>query len=393
MKFEVKIVNGAAGVGVLELEAADAPAARAEAGRRGLVVLAVSCRGSFARRQGRGGFVLLVFAEQLQALLAAGLGVVEALQALAENEGDSPGGRVIQRVQARLSEGQTLSQAISEQAEFPGFFVAVVRSSERTGQLAPSLARFVNYQRQVDRLKGQIIGACVYPAIVIAVGLLVTAFLMVYVVPRFSQVFQDTGGQMPFASRLLIIWGTAMRDHAWAMLGGVAAALAAAWAWLRDPERRRRALAPLLSSGTVGERLRLFHLARYYRTLGMLVQGGLPVVEAMGMSEHVLPQALRGPASGARESVTQGQPFSTAMVRSGLSSALAARMVAAGERSGAIGEMLERVADFLDEDNARALNLFTRVFEPLLMICIGGLVGLIVVLMYLPIFQLADSIR
>ncbi len=152
-------------------------------------------------------------------------------------------------------------------------------------------------------------------------------------------------------------------------------------------------MARLWQLPALGARLRLFYLSRLYRSIGMLLRGGMPVGAALGMAGGVLPAGLRAQLQQAGARIGEGQPISQAMAAQGLATPVALRMLRVGERSGRMGDMMERIATFYEDDTARWVERFTGMFEPLLMLAIGLLIGCIVVLMYLPIFDLAGNIQ
>ncbi|HLK70983.1 MAG TPA: type II secretion system F family protein, partial [Steroidobacteraceae bacterium] len=337
---------------------------------------------------------LAVFSQQLVALLNAGLSLVEALEALAQKESGAGTQRILERILLRLYEGQTLATAIAEHpATFPELYVASVRASERSGALREALTRYIAYQQQADALRKTLVNACIYPAVLLVAGLLVTLFLMGYVVPRFSGIYEDVGTELPLASRLLLQWGRLLDEHAWLVAFGGLALLAGSAYALSRPVARAAAGAWISRIPSVGRQLHLYQLARLYRTSGMLIRGGIPAVTALRMSAGVVRAGSRTAYAAATRAVSEGQSLGDAMERHGLTTPVASRMLRVGERSGNMGEMMERIADFCDEELARWVAVATRLIEPVLMIAIGLIIGIIVVLMYFPIFQLAGSIR
>jgi general secretion pathway protein F len=216
---------------------------------------------------------------------------------------------------------------------------------------------------------------------------------MGYVVPRFSSIYEQLGSDLPFASRLLLQWGQMLEAHTMAVIavGGTAAA-ALGYGLSR---RSTRALFGMWFAKVpaIGRQLRLYQLARLYRTVGMLLRSGMPAVTAMTMSSGLLSETLRPAFAKATQSVREGQSIANAMELQGLTTPVAARMLRVGERSGNMGEMTERIAAFYDEEIARWVAIVTRLIEPLFMTLIGLLIGVIVVLMYFPIFQLAGSVQ
>jgi general secretion pathway protein F len=396
MRYRVKAIRSGQGVVSLDLEARDPSEARTQVTGQGYAVLAVHGLPGL-RLPGlsrRAAFPLLLFTQELLALLHSGINLVEALETLAEKESKAETRATLRGLLASLYEGKPLSVSLQEIPEaFPDLYVASVRASERTGDLPEALSRYVAYQSQLDVVRKKIVSASIYPVILIAVGALVTLFLMGYVVPRFSHVYEEMGDDIPFVSRLLMNWGHLIDDRGpqvgIAFLGGLAALV---W-WLFLPGTRARILRALRAIPAVGERVRVYQLTRFYRTLGMLLSGGIPIVPALSMVSGLLDPDLRARMEGAARLIREGQTLSAAMETAGLVTPVALRLLRVGERSGRMGEMMERIAAFHDEELARWIEWFTKVFEPLLMAFIGIVIGGIVVLMYLPIFELAGSIQ
>ncbi|MEO8039636.1 MAG: type II secretion system F family protein [Betaproteobacteria bacterium] len=396
MRYRVKAMKAGEGVVSLALDARDARDARAQATGQGYAVLAVQGASGFSlpSLKGRTRFPLLLFTQELLALLESGISLVEAIETLAEKESRPETRSTLQTLLAALYEGKPLSVAVQATAGvFPDLYVATVRASERTGDLPQSLSRFVAYQTQLDVVRKKVVSASIYPAILIGVGGLVTLFLLGYVVPRFSHVYEDMGGDMPFVSRLLLRWGQTVEAHG-ALVGALflSSLVLIGW-WLSRAATRAQILRALRAIPAMGERVRIYQLTRFYRTLGMLLSGGIPIVPALGMVSGLLDSELRVRLEGARRLIREGKPMSQAMEANALTTPVALRMLRVGERTGRMGEMLERVAVFHDEEMARWVEWFTKTFEPLLMALIGVIIGGIVVLMYLPIFELAGSIQ
>ena len=391
MRFRIRALAGAAGIHELELAAPDAAAARRLAVAQGLAVMSVT---PVDGKAAGGRFPLQLFNQELLALLAAGIPLAEALAALAEKETRAGVREVLLGLGEGLREGRTLSLALAARPQaFPDLYVATIRAAERTSDLAQALACYIDYQRQLALVRGKLVSAAVYPALLLLVGGAVMLFLLLFVVPRFAQVFETVGGELPWMSQLLLQWGQLMQAHAPLVGGGVLALITAAVAILRRPATRAAALRLAWRLPRVGERLRVFELARFYRTLGMLLRGGIPAVTAMGMVEGLLSPVLRPGLQASIAQVREGQGLAATLQANGLATPVALRMVAVGERAGNLGEMLERAAEFHEEESARWLDVLTRLAGPLLMLVIAVAVGLILIMLYLPIFQVAESIQ
>ena len=395
MRFSIKAMRAGEGLIALSFDAANELDATRQAQAQGYTVLAISTRSGvagFSRTSAR--FPLVLFSQELLALLDAGLPLVEAVETLAEKEHRPEVKRAITQVIAQLYEGKTLSQAMEQfPHSFPALYIATVRAAERTGDLSEALARYIAYQTQLDTVKKKLVSASIYPVLLMSVGGLVTLFLLGYVIPKFSRIFEDIGGDIPFLSRLLIHWGVFMEAHALEIGIGVLVALTLGIYLARLPETRRWVGLKLWSVPALGERMRVYQLARFYRTVGMLLNGGIPVVTALDMVEGLLHPTLRSLLKRAASDIREGKPTSQAMEAHHLTTPVSLRMLRVGERTGRMGEMMERIAAFYDEEMARWVDWFTRLFEPILMALIGIVIGGIVVLMYMPIFELAGSIK
>lgn len=396
MRFRIKAMKAGEGVVSLAFDARDARDAQAQAVGQGYAVLSVQGASGFAvpGLGRRAKFPLLLFTQELLALLQSGISLVEALETLNEKESKAETRAVLQGLLDQLYEGRTLSASLQSQPDvFPDLYVATVRASERTGDLADSLIRYVAYQTQIDLVRKKLVSASIYPAILIAVGGLVTLFLLGYVVPRFAHVYEDMGSDLPFVSRLLMHWGQWIDAHGKLAVLLFFGAMAAFGWWVSQASTRAQFLRLLRTIPAMGERVRVYQLTRFYRTLGMLLAGGISIVPAMGMVAGLLDPELRSRLDAAQRMIREGKPTSIAMEANALTTPVALRLLRVGERTGQMGEMMERIAIFHDEEMARWVEWFTKTFEPLLMAVIGVVIGGIVVLMYLPIFELAGSVQ
>jgi general secretion pathway protein F len=363
---------------------------------RGYTVLSVRGKRAIGAPWRRSGerFPVALFSQELRALISAGLPLVEAIETLAQKEKRDQTRAILARIIAVLREGQPLSAALDEFPQaFSPLYVATVKAAEKTSDLAPALGRYVAYSSQVEAVRKRIVNASIYPALLMAVGSLVGLFLLLYVVPRFGHIYQERGGDLPLFSRLLLAWGQAI-DQNGPLALGVIVALVVCTAYLLRREDVRRALGDALwRLPSVGDRLKAYQLARFYRTIGMLLRGGMPLPRALDMGAELLHPLLRDRLAAATAAIREGRGVSASLEAQGLATPVALRMLAVGEKSGNMGEMLEQVAAFHDEELARWVDWFTRLFEPILMAIIGLVIGAIVVLMYMPIFELAGNLR
>jgi general secretion pathway protein F len=393
MRYHLRAITADGRIESLACQALDEQAARQQAESRGYTVLEVkSRRGLPLVVQAR--FPVQLFSQELLVLLEAGLPLVEAIETLAQKERRTEFRTLLGRIAAVLREGKPFSAALEQQpAVFSPLYVATVRAAEKTSDVAPALSRYVAYQAQLEAIRKRALNASIYPMILIAAGALVTLFLLLYVVPRFGKIYEDRIADLPFFSRLLIGWGQLVEGHA-LLAGGLLVALPLAVVFvLRQKSVRAKLGDALWRIPTIGERLKVYQLARLYRTTGMLLRGGMPLVSALGMSAELLHPVLRPRLAAASRAISEGRSVSESLEANGLATPVAMRMLVVGEQGGNMGEMMDRAASFHDEELARWVDWFTRMFEPLLMAVIGLVIGAIVLLMYMPIFELAGNLR
>jgi general secretion pathway protein F len=392
MQFDVRTLSPEMVIGHLVVDGRDEADARRQVEARGLFVSAIHpVRG--ALRAGRGkALSLVLFSQELLALLKAGLGIVEALEALLEKEAAPATRSVLERLLAGLREGQRFSAVLAEQPQlFPPLYVGIVKAAEGTSDLPRSLARYIDYQQRVDLVRGKIVSAAIYPCILLLVGGGVSMFLIGYVVPRFAEVYQGAGRNLPWMSQLMLSWGQFAGAHTGALLATLALLLAGAVLGIRRLMASGGLVRLLGRLPGIGERVRIYELSRLYLTLGMLSEGGITIVQAIDTVQGMVSANVKSGLQSARQAVEAGLPLSTAFEANGLTTPISLRMLRVGERTGDMGPMLTQSAAFYDGEISRWIDRFTRTFEPLLMAGIGLIVGAIVVLLYMPIFDLAGE--
>ena len=337
---------------------------------------------------------LRLFSQELALLLQSGIPVLSALETLSERDGPAGQQGVLAEVCEALREGQPLSAALRRvPAAFDDLFVAVVAASERTGQLAPALEAHAAYLRWTEDLRAKLVAACIYPLLLLAAGVAVIGFLLLYVLPRFAGVFDALGDDLPAASVQLISFGVWAAAHP-ALSAGLALSLPvlALCAW-HSPPLRRKALALAWGLPGLGARWRVVVLARLYRGLALLLRAGVPVPDSLRLLQGALAGPLQPALEGAHAAVSGGQRLSQALQGQGLATPVALRMLHVGEGSGELALMLERAARFHDDEIARLSELVVRAVNPALMLVMGVVIGGIVVLMYLPIFSLMERVQ
>jgi general secretion pathway protein F len=269
--------------------------------------------------------------------------------------------------------------------------VGVVRAAEGTSDLPQALQRYVDYQKRIETVRSKVVSASIYPAILCSVGLLVSLFLMVYVVPRFAEVYQGAGRELPFMSALMLSWGRFAAEHTGVLLLLLGTLVLAALGLWQHFQKLGGWVVLLARLPKIGERVRIYELSRLYMTLGMLLQGGIALVKAMEVVASVVSLDMQNKLVRSRHAIESGVSLSSAFEASELTTPISLRLLMVGERTGDLGKMLTQSAHFYDEEISQWIDRFMRSFEPLLMTAIGLVVGVIVVLLYMPIFDLAGS--
>ncbi|TAK85256.1 MAG: type II secretion system F family protein [Aquabacterium sp.] len=407
-RFSVRYVAGPAGLREAVVEAADAAAVAGELKVRvaDIVTLraldavpapraaARPARAAPVASSRKSDFPLRLFCQELSVLLESGLPLYEAIQTLAEKEESSATSAVLSAVLQGLEQGQTFAHALGSQPQaFGRLFVASVEASQRTGQIPQALRQHAEYLTWLNGLRDKLVSAAIYPVILIVASLLVVSFLTIFVVPRFAQIYEDMGGELPLLSRWLLNVGQAVGGQPMVSLGVLAGVIGAAvWAW-RLPATKALVADMLWRMPRIGTRIRLMELAALYRTLGLLLQAGVTVVPALEAANGLVNPSLRGALQRATQSVREGQRLSDSLQAEDLTTPVSLRMIRTGEHSGELGGMLERAATFYDEELARFTEWVGKVVSPALMLIMGVMIGTIVVLMYLPIFQVAEQIQ
>lgn len=394
MRYELKAIGPGGAVEAIDFQAPDEATARQQIEGRGYTVLSVRAKRSLAAPWAGSGerFPVALFSQELRVLVNAGLPLVEAIETLAQKERKDDWRGVMERLAGTLREGRSFSAALEQFPQvFSPLFIATVRASEKTSDLAPSLARYVAYANQLEAIRKRVINASVYPALLIAVGGVVSLFLLLYVVPRFAHIYEERSADLPLVSKVLLAWGQAVHANGLLMVAILAGLLVlAVYAFKAYRTQIGNAMWGIPA---IGERLKVYQLARFYRTIGMLLRGGMPLVAALDMGADLLHPVLRARLVAASRAISEGRSVSQSLEAAGLTTPVALRMLAVAEKGGNMGEMMEQVAVFHDEELSRWVDWFTRLFEPLLMAAIGLVIGVIVILMYMPIFELAGGVQ
>jgi len=346
--------------------------------------------GRWQLRRGISAAELALLTRQLATLVQAALPIEEALGAAAAQAGSARIQAMLLSVRARVLEGHSLAEALKAfPAAFPELYRATVAAGEHAGHLGPVLERLADYteQRQQSRQKIQL--ALLYPMILMIASLAIVGFLLGYVVPDVVRVFIDSGQELPTLTRGLIAVSDGVRDWGWLALPLLIAALFAARRALRDEALRLRWHRLLLRLPLLGGLLRTTECARFASTLAILTRSGVPLVEALGIASQVIGNLLiRGEVREAARKVREGGSLTRALEATGQFPPMMLHMIASGERSGELDQMLARTASTQESDLAARVAVLVGLFEPFMLVFMGATVLVIVLAILMPILSL-----
>ena len=389
MKFELRVLDPQSRqVSTVTLDAATATQAQASVqGGGGVVLETRALRWQFGQAK---ALNVALLCRELRALLEAGLTVVEALEALSASSG--PQGEHAQLL-ARLKQGKSLSAALADMAGMPPLLIASVKASERTSDLPHALEAYLRFDDMVSALRRKIISAALYPAVVVALGLLIGVFLLTVVVPRFARLYGDATQHVSGPTQWMLALSSTLADHPWLAPLGLAALLGLA-VWLVWDGRIWPALGALLLKWPwLARQWAHFEKARLYEALALMVRGGYSLHEAMGVVRSLGGGAeAQARLMNAQTLIGQGQPVSAAFAANGLTDPLTERLIRAGERGGQFERVLSAVALRHRQAFETFVERATKVVEPLLLLGVALMVGSLVVLLYMPIFDIAGSV-
>ena len=374
---------------------------RRELEEKGLYVLSLQRRGALsgiAKTPGRGRRVsrqeFLVFNQELATLLKAGMPLVPSLDILRQRVANATFKSVLDDIHERVKAGTALSDAFAEHGSiFPAVYSASLMAGERSGNLDDVIRRYVGYEKVIGTVRRRTISALIYPAILVTLMLGLVGIIVLRVVPAFSSFYANFDRPLPLTTQVLVGVSNAILANIWAivLVGGVL--IVGAWRLIKLPSQRERLQGALLRIPWFGQTLRKFAASQMGRTLATLLGGGIPLVNALeitvrSMSNRYLARQL----DVVRGRVQEGQSFAGALLDQRMLPDVAVKMVEVGESTGALQEMLNSIADFYDEEIETEVSRFITIIEPALLVIMGIVIAVVVLALYLPIFELSSVV-
>ena len=387
-------------VGEEAVLASDARSARSEIERRGGHVFDVRRQGlALSRRGGGRGRIktadFLVFNQEMIALLKAGLPVVHSLEILLERQESPALRRVLTDIRDKINSGSSLSDAFAAQGDaFPRLYWTSLKAGEKSGEIESVLRRFQKYQKTLMALSRKVVSTLVYPAILILLSAVLITILMTFVIPRFTALFEDFGGELPLLTVIVIRTAGFLRDNVVWIAGGLVAGGFFLSRWLRTQVGREWRDATALRIPVVGGIFRRFAITQFTRSLSTLLGGGTPLVPSLeNASEAIGNRFVSRRVRDVVPRVREGGELWRALEATGMFTNLTIEMIKVGESTGALEEMLSSVSEFYDEEIDVLLARVISFVEPVILVVMGGVIVTILLSVYLPIFRLMSQIK
>jgi len=338
---------------------------------------------------------IAVFSRQIATMMKSGVPIVQALEIIAQGNKNPNMRKMVNGLRNDIEGGSSIYEAMSQYpVQFDDLYRNLVRAGEASGVLETVLETIANYKENIESIKGKVKKALFYPAAVIGVAILISAVLMIFVVPMFKEAFSSFGADLPAFTNLVFGISDYVVKYFW-LIGIVLFAAAASFIYVykRSDNLRQAVDRFMLKIPVIGELLHKSAIARFARTLAVTFKAGVPLVEALdSVAGATGSRVYEVAVHKMQDDVAVGYPVNVAMKQVGLFPHMVVQMTAIGEEAGALDTMLFKIAEFYEEEVNNTVDSLSSLIEPMVMVIIGGLVGSIIVAMYLPIFKLAATV-
>ncbi|MGM0383061.1 MAG: type II secretion system F family protein [Thermodesulfobacteriota bacterium] len=336
---------------------------------------------------------LVIFTRQFSTMIDAGLPLVQGLTILGEQTENKTFRRMLKTITRDVEGGSTLADALGKHPKiFDSLFVNLVAAGEVGGILDTILQRLAAYIEKAQKLKSQIKGAMTYPIVVVAIAVLVIAVIMIFVIPVFQDLFSSFGKALPAPTQFVVSMSDFIKGNVLYVIGGLIIFVWAFRRYRKTTSGRKNLDTLLLKLPIFGVLLKKVAVARFTRTLGTMVASGVPILDALDITAKTAGNVIvEEVILEARASIAEGQTIAEPLSQSDIFPGMVTQMISVGESTGALDAMLEKIADFYDDEVDATVTAMTTMLEPLLMLFLGGSIGGLVIAMYLPIFQMAAA--
>ncbi len=334
-----------------------------------------------------------VFTRQFATMVNAGLPMVQCLDILSKQLEKPVFQKVVSEVMADVESGTTLAEALKKHKCFSDLYVNMVDAGEAGGILDVILNRLAVYLEKADALMRKVKGAMAYPAVVFFVAMGATMFMLMFIIPTFAKMFTDFGGTLPLPTRIVMGVSDFLRANWWLLLGGAIGSFFVFRRYYKTQKGKYNIDKGLLNIPVLGSVLRKSSVARFTRTLGTLISSGVPILNGLEITARTAGnKVIEEAIMETRKSISEGNTIADPLKDSGVFPPMVVQMIAVGEQTGALDEMLDKIADFYDSEVDTAVSALTSIIEPLMIVLMGGIVGGMLIAMYLPMFQLVSVV-
>ena len=337
---------------------------------------------------------VVIFARIFATMINAGLPLIQCLELLAQQEQNKTFAQIITAIKEDIEGGSTLSDALRKYPNiFDDLFVNLVAAGESGGILDVILQRLSNYMEKAMKLKSKVKGAMTYPASVLVISIAVVSLLLVKVIPTFQKMFEGFGGELPGPTQFLITLSTYAQKY---FLVAIIALAVAVYAFRRYYKTEKGTLLIddlILRAPVFGPLLKKVAVARFTRTMSTMMTSGVPILEGLAIvSKTAGNKVVENALIRVRKSISEGKTIAEPLLETGIFPPMVVQMIAVGEATGALDAMLSKIADFYDDEVDTAVDAMTALLEPFMMVFLGGVVGGMIIAMYLPIFKMASVV-
>ncbi len=337
---------------------------------------------------------LVIFTRQFATMVNAGLPLVQCLDILSKQSEGARFRTIIASVQHDVESGSTLAESLERHPEtFDSLFCNMVDAGEAGGILDDILQRLASYLEKAEALRRKVKSAMTYPGVVLAVAVLCTVFMLLFIIPVFARIFTDFGGKLPLPTQIVLDMSNFLKGYWWTLILGIVGIVTAFKRYYRTTSGRMQVDRMLLRLPAVGDVLRKSSIARFTRTLGTMISSGVPILTALDITARtagnkVIEQAI----IATKGSIGEGETIAAPLRESGVFPPMVVQMINVGEETGALDNMLDKIATFYDDEVNVAVDTMTSIIEPIMIVVMGLLVGGMVIAMYLPMFKLINVV-
>ena len=337
---------------------------------------------------------VVIFSRQFSTMISAGLPLIQCLDILASQEQNKAFARIIRNIKEDIEGGSTLTDALKKYPKvFDDLFINMIAAGEAGGILDTILNRLATYLEKAMKLKRKVKGAMTYPAVVLFVSCAVITLLLVKVVPVFQGIFSGMGRELPFLTQFLIDLSNFITNNALYIVGALIVAIVALVKFYQTDRGRTLFDRMILKPPVIGPLMRKVAIAKFTRTLSTMISSGVPILDGLEIVSRTAGNKIVEKAlMETRKNISEGKTIADPLAATSVFPPMVVQMIAVGEATGSLDSMLTKIADFYDDEVETAVNAMTSMLEPILMVFLGGVVGGMIVAMYLPIFQIGSIV-